>query len=150
MPDEPQVQETILIVDRDVLVRTSLAQYLRDCGYAVVEAANAEEAVALLRRDTAVDVVLSDVAMPGALDGFGLAKWIRTHRPQTKIILAGTVLRSIDAAHDLCDEGPLPVPYHAQTVHDRIRRLLAARSATAAGPATDRSRVQSQDAQPEP
>ncbi len=59
-----------------------IAQYLRDCGYRVIEAVNADEAITvLLHRDTVVDIVFSDIEMPGAMDGFGLAKWIREHRP---------------------------------------------------------------------
>ena len=76
--DKPTVQEAILVVEDDVLVRMPIAQYLRDCGYKVVEAVNADEAIAvLLHQETVVDVVFSDIEMPGSIDGFGLAKWIR-------------------------------------------------------------------------
>jgi DNA-binding NtrC family response regulator len=126
--EKPEAPETILVVEDDVLIRMPIAQYLRDCGYRVVEAVNADEAVTvLLHRDTVVDIVFSDIEMPSAMDGFGLAKWIREHRPGTEIVLAGTVPRSIDAAKELCEAGPLPKPYEAQAVHDHIRRLLSAR-----------------------
>lgn len=128
MTEKPEAPETILVVEDDVLIRMPIAQYLRDCGYRVIEAVNADEAVTvLLHRDTVVDIVFSDIEMPGAMDGFGLAKWIREHRPGTEIVLAGTVPRSIDAAKELCEAGPLPKPYEAQAVHDNIRRLLSAR-----------------------
>jgi DNA-binding LytR/AlgR family response regulator len=71
--------------------------------------------------------VFSDIEMLGSIDGFGLAKWIRDHRPGLDVILAGTVSRAVDAAKDLCEEGPVPKPYESQVVYDRIRRLLAAR-----------------------
>ena len=71
--------------------------------------------------------MFSDIEMPGTIDGFGLAKWIREHRPGTEIVLAGTVPRSVDAAKELCEAGPLPKPYEAQAVHDHIRRLLSVR-----------------------
>lgn len=107
-----------------------IAQYLRDCGYKVIEAVSADEAMTVLsHRKTAIDVVFSDVDMPGSVDGFGLAKWIRERRPGMDVILAGTVPRTIDAAKELCESGPVPKPYHAQAVHTRIRRLLAARKA---------------------
>src|ERR1700741_695356 len=78
----PQPQETILVVEDEVLVRMPISQYLRDCGYRVIEAANAQEAVTVLsHEETVVDVVFTDIEMPGALDGFGLAKWVREHRP---------------------------------------------------------------------
>ena len=76
MTDTPAVQETILVVEDDVLVRIPIAQYLRDCGYKVIEAVSADEAMTvLLHREIVVDVVFSDIEMPGSVDGFGLAKW---------------------------------------------------------------------------
>jgi DNA-binding NtrC family response regulator len=126
--EKSEALETILVVEDDVLIRMPIAQYLRDCGYRVIEAVNADEAITvLLHRDTVVDIVFSDIEMPGAMDGFGLAKWIREHRPGTEIVLAGTVPRSVDAAKELCEAGPLPKPYEAQAVHDHIRRLLSVR-----------------------
>jgi len=105
-----------------------VAQYLRDCGYKVIEAVNADEAMAvLLHRETAIDIVFSDIEMPGSIDGFGLAKWVREHRPGMDVILCGTVPRTVDAAKGLCESGPFPKPYDAQSVHAHIRRLLAAR-----------------------
>jgi phosphohistidine phosphatase SixA len=67
--------------------------------------------------------------MPGSVDGFGLAKWIREHRPALDVVLAGTVPRAVENAKDLCKQGSIPKPYEAQTVHNHIRRLIAARKA---------------------
>jgi DNA-binding NtrC family response regulator len=125
---DPSIEETILVVEDDILVRMPIAHYLRECGYKVIEAANADEATTvLLHRETRIDIVFSDIEMPGSIDGFGLAKWIRDHRPGLDVILAGTVPRAVDAAKDLCEQGPVPKPYESQVVYDRIRRLLAAR-----------------------
>jgi DNA-binding LytR/AlgR family response regulator len=103
---------------------------LRGCGYKVIEAANADEALTVLQApDIPVDVVFSDIEMPGAMDGFALAHWVRTHRPGLEMMLAGTVKRAVSAATELCEEGTLPKPYEPQMVADRIRRLIAARTA---------------------
>jgi len=62
MTDKPNLQETVLLVEDEVLVRMPIAQYLRDCGYKVIEAVNADEAMAvLLHKDTVVDIVFSDI-----------------------------------------------------------------------------------------
>ena len=107
-----------------------IAQYLRDCGYKVIEAVSADEAMAvLLHRETVVDVVFSDIEMPGSIDGFGLAKWIREHCPGLDVVLAGTIPRTVESAKELCAAGMVPKPYDAQVVHNHIRRLLAARNA---------------------
>ena len=130
MTNKPEVQETVLLVEDEVLVRAPIAQYLRDCGYKVIEAANADEAMTLLmHKETVVDIVFSDIEMPGAVDGFGLAKWIREHRPGLDVLLAGTVPRSVENAQQLCEQGSVPKPYDAQIVHNHIKRLLAARKA---------------------
>jgi CheY-like chemotaxis protein len=124
-----KIAETVLVVEDEVLIRLVIAEYLRDCGYKVIEAANADEAVLVLQQtERRIDVVFSDVEMPGSMDGFGLAQWVRANRPDIEVILAGSVARAVDAAADLCAGGSVPKPYEPQTVHDRIRRLLAGRT----------------------
>jgi DNA-binding response OmpR family regulator len=120
--------ETVLVVEDEVLLRLSIAAYLRDCGYQVIEAADAEEAMLVLKQpDLDIDVLLTDIEMPGAMDGFGLAQWTRANRPGLDVILAGTAPRAVNAAANLCEDGPMPKPYEPQLVLDRIRRLSAAR-----------------------
>jgi CheY-like chemotaxis protein len=124
------LQETVLVVDDEVLVRMVIGAYLRDCGYRVIEAASADEAMLVIEQDKegVVSVVLTDVEMPGERDGFALAQWIRQRRPGCEVILAGTPARAADAAGDLCEQGPmLSKPYEPQVVLDRIRRLLTLR-----------------------
>jgi CheY-like chemotaxis protein len=124
------VVETVLVVEDEVLLRLVIAQYLRDCGYKVIEAAHADEAIVVLNEpNLTIDVLFSDIEMPGTMDGFGLAQWTRSNRAGVDIILAGSVPRAVNAAANLCEEGTLPKPYEPQSVHDRIRRLLAARPA---------------------
>lgn len=121
--------EAVLVVEDDVLVRLVIAGYLRDCGYRVFEASNGAEAVKLLEREDAViDVVLTDVEMPGEMDGFALAHWIRRQRPDVDVVMAGTPARAADAAGDLCEEGPHRAkPYEPRLALERIRRLLTMR-----------------------
>ena len=120
--------DTVLLVNDDVIVRMALAEYLRGCGYRVIEAANAGEALAVLEEPTViVDVVFSDLQMPGSLDGFGLSRWLRHHRPDIDVILTSTEQRAADAAGELCVDAPLPRPHEPQTLVDRIKRLRAAR-----------------------
>jgi DNA-binding NtrC family response regulator len=129
-PVTSSVQETILVVEDDVAVRMVISQYLRSCGFKVIEAANADEALVVLQKpDIMLDIVFSDIEMPGTMDGFGLAQWVRSNRPDLDVILAGTVARAATAATELCHEGPIPKPYEPQLVVDRINRLIAVRAA---------------------
>ena len=123
------VQETILVVEDEVLIRMVISEFLRGCGYKVIEAANSDEAIIVLQDpEITIDVVFSDIEMPGSMDGFALSKWIRANRADIEVILAGSIPRAVTAAAELCDEGPLPKPYEPQVVVDRIRRLIAARA----------------------
>jgi CheY-like chemotaxis protein len=123
-PAEPR--PTILVVEDEILIRMDLADYLRECGFLVIEASNADEAMAALQSGRQVEVALSDVHMPGSMDGFGFARWIRANRPDTKVILTSGVTRSVELAADLCEHGPIEAkPYDHQNLADRIRRSLA-------------------------
>ncbi len=119
----------ILIVESDVLVRAPLAEYLRECGYRVLEAAHGDEARAILVKEgSAVDVVLANVNAPKE-SGFTLATWIRQSFPTIDVILVGTVAGAVEKAAELCEEGPADtVTYDHKYVHDRIRKLLAGRA----------------------
>jgi len=125
------LRNTVLVLDNDVLVRMPICDYLRDCGYRVLEAATTEEAKLILqKRDIYLDVVLSDIEMPaGQANGFAFATWARSVRPGLDIILASTPERAARAAGELCEQGPLLArPYEPQLVLQRIKRLLAARA----------------------
>ena len=117
---------TILRAEDDVLVRMSLAEFLRGCGYKVLEAPSADEAILLIEDGTfEVDLGGSNVEIAG--DGFGIAKWLREHRPELDLQLTGTTQRAVEIAASLCANGPLPAPFDPQILHRRIGRLLAGR-----------------------
>jgi DNA-binding response OmpR family regulator len=119
--------ETVLLVEDEILIRISISAYLRECGFRVYEAMNADEAIIVLNEpDMKIDTVLSDIEMPGTMDGFGLSQWMRANKPGIPIILAGSPARAADVAGDLCESGPmLAKPYEPQMLLDQIRRILA-------------------------
>lgn len=122
--------QVVLVVEDEILIRMVIAEYLRSCGYRVIEAASADEALIILQhKELEVDVVFSDIEMPGSMDGFQLSKWLRANRPNVDVLLAGTVARAADAAADLCDSGSVPKPYEPRIPAERVRQLLALRSA---------------------
>src|SRR4029079_6843338 len=87
-PQSESPLHTLLVVEDDVLIRLVIADYLRECGYKVYEAVNAPEAIAMLQSpEVAVDIVFSDVQMPGDMDGFALSRWIRANKPGVQVIL---------------------------------------------------------------
>jgi CheY-like chemotaxis protein len=117
--------DSILVVEADVLARTAIAEYLRHCGYRVIEAASSDEAITLLTKtEIVVDIVFSAVEIGGSMDGFGLAKWLRTNREGLKIVLTGNIVKAAHVAGDLCEDGPhLQKPYQPQEVVEWIKKL---------------------------
>lgn len=105
-----------------MLIRASISGYLRSCGYRVLEARSAEEALTILQESSeTIRVVLS-----GAEDGFRLSGWVKANRPQVRVILAATPDRAAQAAADLCDTGPHGKrPYDPQLLVQQIRASLA-------------------------
>ena len=71
----------ILVVEDDVLVRAMISDELRDRGHTVIEAANADEALAILSSPVRMDIVVTDMQMPGSIDGSELVRTIRGQWP---------------------------------------------------------------------
>ena len=78
----------ILIVEDEALIRAGLVLEFEIAGYHVHEAASADEAVVLLQSGLALGAVVTDLRMPGRLDGMGLVAWLREHRPGLPVIVA--------------------------------------------------------------
>ncbi len=122
----PAPPPTILVVEEDVLVRNLAAAYLRDGGFEVIEANSADEAIRALQAEVLVDIVFSDIEMPGSMDGFGLAQWVRRERPWLKVILTSGAVRTAKEARGLREQGPiLAKPYDHAELERHIRSLLA-------------------------
>ena len=113
---------TVLVVDDEAMVRAPIAEYLRDCGYHVLEADDARQAMSLVETPGQVDLVFSDVRMPGELDGAGLAHWIRSHHPEVPVLLTSGY--SAASSHLPREVGLIEKPYTQGQVLRRIQALL--------------------------
>jgi len=83
----PEETPTILVVEDEVLVRSATSNYLRACGFNVLEAANAEEALETILADRQVRLVFADIRLPGAHSGLDLVRIIRGSHPNLKLLL---------------------------------------------------------------
>jgi DNA-binding response OmpR family regulator len=127
----PTPVPSVLIVDGDIVSRHAIADYLRHCSYAVVEAANLDETYVALKEPTlSIDVILCDVSSLGSQSGFELATWVRANRPELEVRLAGGAQMSAQTAAQLCESGPhLRRPYEPDEVVAYITRLRSSRLA---------------------
>ena len=121
--------EVILLVEDNEVVRRTTASQLTQLGYRVIEAANGDAAVAILdQRRRRIDLMLSDVVMPGKLDGYDLVRLAREKRPGIKVLLtSGFVANQLRKRHqDMPDVPLLTKPCRKAQLARAIRSALAA------------------------
>ncbi|WP_375463636.1 response regulator [uncultured Methylobacterium sp.] len=111
-----------LLVDDDAIIRMEAADLLDEAGFAVVEAWSAASALDLLERRPDIGLLLTDVCMPGAADGFGLAREVARRWPGIRIVVMSGPMTP--AGHDLPD-GALFIdkPFSARHVLDAVRGI---------------------------
>lgn len=85
----------ILIVEDEVLIRMHLAEELRGAGFQVVEACNAAEARRVLQSIADIKLMITDVRMPGEMDGVALAGWARRFAPAIRVIIVSANVTAV-------------------------------------------------------
>jgi DNA-binding NtrC family response regulator len=122
----PQQQSStapvVLIVENDVLLRLVTASNLRDAGFELLEAANCAEAIRILDF-IPVDVLFSDIDMPGKIDGLALAKWVHRSQADTRIILTSGATGALGGVEEYASF--LPKPYANKDVEHLVRSVLS-------------------------
>jgi CheY-like chemotaxis protein len=115
----------ILIVEDELLIRMNAVEMIEESGFEVVEAASADEAIAILERRLDITVVFTDIQMPGSMDGIKLAAAVRDRWPPIKIVAtSGHVKLGVG---DLPQGGRfLPKPYSPAEITKILRELIAA------------------------
>jgi two-component system, response regulator PdtaR len=78
----------ILTVEDEVLIAEHLGNILQEAGFEVVAAANADEAIAILEQRSDIHIVITDINMPGSMDGLKLAAAVKHRWPPIRIIVA--------------------------------------------------------------
>jgi CheY-like chemotaxis protein len=133
--DEPRApagelhgDERILLVEDDELVRNHAARLLDDLGYRVTIAANGARALALLQQGLQVDLLFTDVIMPGGLNGPQLAAEAKKLMPDLPVLYTSGYTENAIVHHGRVDPGTvlLHKPYRRQTLAEKIRQALGA------------------------
>jgi len=119
--------EAILVVEDDPRVRRVSIRRLKELGYRVHEAASAAEAVAMIEQGLPIDLVFSDVVMPGGMSGIDLARVLRQRFPALKVLLTSG-FADPDAVQETLDRtgaGWLGKPYSTNQLRAKLDELLA-------------------------
>jgi CheY-like chemotaxis protein len=115
---------TVLIAEDEFIVRLTIAEFLRDAGYNVIEAGNADEALEVFQSGQPVDLLFSDVRMPGSMDGCELAKQVRARWPATQVVLTSGYSEGLLTARSVTEDFVVPKPYRPQAVLTTIRNII--------------------------
>jgi CheY-like chemotaxis protein len=111
----------VLVVDDEALVRVIIVDYLRENGCTVLEAANGEEAVALIDgHNQQLDVLFTDIRLGGPLNGWDVAEAFRDHFPEIRVLYASGY--SIEPPRKVADSKFFEKPYHVHDVLEACRR----------------------------
>ena len=126
----PRGSEAILMAEDDTAIRQMLAATLRRLGYTVAEAGSGDEAWGIWeRRAQAFDLLVTDMVMPGELDGAGLAARLRRQRPALPVLIMSGY-NPDERAHGIMVDGTtgyLRKPFDLAALAGEIRRLIDAR-----------------------
>jgi CheY-like chemotaxis protein len=109
------VTAKLLVAEDDIFVREMIAEFLRDAGFDVVEAGNADEAMAVFESGAEIDLLFRDVRMPGSMDGSALAERVKGTWPATHIVLTSGYSSALETQAKT-RERVLPKPYRPLSV----------------------------------
>jgi len=116
--------KTVLVVEDEILTRVDAVACLREAGFDVVEAGSGAEALAVIGARDDVDLIFTDIQMPGPVDGLELARRARESDPNVRLIFTSGARRF--------DKDKLPgeglffsKPYDAENVAETVQRLLS-------------------------
>jgi CheY-like chemotaxis protein len=119
-------EETILVVEDDDDVRAYSVEILRELGYRVVEAHDGPSALRLLERQTRVDLLFSDVILPGGMDGAEMARQALARQPELKVLFTTGYARDAIVHQGRLDRGVqlITKPFTYADLAQKVRDVL--------------------------
>jgi DNA-binding NtrC family response regulator len=122
-PEDLQRKHVVLVVEDDVLIRFLIGDHLRDVGFNVLEASNVRDAMTLIASQVRIDLVFSDINMPGDMDGCALANWLRVFSPKIPVILTSGA-KPPRLIIEPTSRGFIIKPYAVEEAERHIREVL--------------------------
>jgi CheY-like chemotaxis protein len=117
------LSKTVLVVDDEAFLRLCARDVLEQAGFDVLEASDGEEALDVLSAHADIDAVVTDVRMPGPIDGLALAHVLRRSHPDVRsLVVSGHAIAADARAGDV--DRFLPKPYSGEVLVTTLRSLL--------------------------
>jgi signal transduction histidine kinase/CheY-like chemotaxis protein len=131
--------ETVLLVEDDDGVRAYSSGVLRELGYNVIEASDAASALAALNEPTQIDLLFTDVVLPGGLHGHKLAEEVRKRQPRVRVLFTSGYTRNAIVHNGRLDPGVqlITKPFTYDDLAERVRRVLDAGQRAEGAPGSD-------------
>ena len=127
----PQGSETILLVDDEPHLLNVAESYLRDLGYQTITASSGDAALEILNSGKTIDLLFTDVVMPGKVDGFRLAAHAMANYPNLKVLLTSGVVPTVDSDQEedqnlvnSLNRDLLSKPYNRTDLAEKVRQVL--------------------------
>lgn len=124
MAKSAKCKHVVLVVEDDTLVRMNAADLIRDLGFSVLEAVDADQAIALLESTPAIAVMFTDIQMPGSMDGLRLAAVVRDRWPPVALLITSGKL-SPPATDMPAGAHFIQKPYLPLQIGDELRALTS-------------------------
>ncbi len=131
LSDAPRsvVSETVLVVDDEPTIRMLVNEVLKDLGYTTIEAADGPSGLRVLQSDVRIDLLVSDVGLPGGLNGRQMADAARVSRPGLKVLFITGYAENAVVGNGYLDQGMqvMTKPFAIEALASRIREMIVAR-----------------------
>lgn len=122
--DSPARQATVLILEDDFWTRYTAAASLRAMGHRVIEGQDVAEGIRVLTSGVRIDLIFSDINMPGTLNGLGFADWIEQHHPHIPVLLTSGAPQGSGAPPAVASRPFIAKPYDLDEVDRLLRGML--------------------------
>jgi CheY-like chemotaxis protein len=118
-------RRVVLLVEDEFPVRQVAAEYLREAGYRVIEAANAADSMQVIAAHVHVDLVFADFSLPGSLTGHMLAQWLATQFPNIPVLLTSGYSATLSGFDSGKMRRYMPKPYDLPCLRAQIEDMLS-------------------------
>jgi PAS domain S-box-containing protein len=123
---DPGHGETVLVIDDEPTVRMLIVEVLQEAGYQVLEAGDGPAALRILQSDVRIDLLVTDVGLPGGLNGRQVADAARTNRPRLKVLFVTGYAENAAIGNGLLDAGMQVIakPFEMVALGNRVREMI--------------------------
>lgn len=129
LADAPRAEhgQTVLVVDDEPTVRMLVTEILEDLGYRAIEAADGAAGLQVLQSDVRLDLLITDVGLPGGMNGRQVADAARLTRPDLKVLFITGYAENAVLSHGHLDPGMhvLTKPFAMEALAKRIKSLIS-------------------------